>query len=331
MKKKHLLTALLLAAATLPAAAADGPDASSDPNQKKGEAIITIFTNAHSGFGHANDDRGFDLERAYIGYQYSLPKGVRLKAVIDFAQLKDQDVQRVGYVKTAEVQWKHQGLTLCAGLTSTIQFKTQESFWGKRYILKSFQDEYKFGSSADLGLTAAYRFSPVLSADVAVFNGEGYKKLQIKDGLQYGTGLTLTPARGWTVRAYASYNEAAEKSQKGITNLAAFAGYRQQEFSIGAEYNHQFNTGYTDGQDKSGTSVYATVNANRRLAFFGRWDWLTSKHHWSDSTDGMAGIVGAEFKLGNYIKLSPNFRIWDAHQSGTPSSYYAYLNASFSL
>lgn len=43
-------------------------------------------------------------------------------------------------------------------------------------MMKSFQDEYKFGSSADLGVSVAYKFNKVVSADVIVANGEGYKK-----------------------------------------------------------------------------------------------------------------------------------------------------------
>ena len=48
----------------------------------------------------------------------------------------------------------------------------------------------------------------------------------MKDGLQYGAGVTLTPVEGLTVRAYGSYNESVEEGEKGITNLAAFVGYK---------------------------------------------------------------------------------------------------------
>lgn len=123
-----------------------------------------------------------------------------------------------------------EGWTLNAGLISTTQFKLQEDFWGKRYVMKSFQDEYKFGSSADLAFSVAYKFNKVVSADVIVANGEGYKKVQVKDGLQYGAGVTLTPVKGLVVRAYGSYNEAVEEGEKGITNLAAFVGYKMMPF-----------------------------------------------------------------------------------------------------
>ena len=80
-------------------------------------------------FGTVNNDRGFNLDRAYIGYQYKLPHNLLIKAVMDFDQSDDvDDIQRVGFIKNAMVSWKHEGLTLNGGLISTTQFKTQEDF-----------------------------------------------------------------------------------------------------------------------------------------------------------------------------------------------------------
>ena len=45
---------------------------------------------------------------------------------------------------------------LSMGMQSTTQFNLLEKNWGFRYIMKSAQDQYKFGSSADLGLVAVY-------------------------------------------------------------------------------------------------------------------------------------------------------------------------------
>ena len=70
---------------------------------KKGDAIITIFSDFHSGFGSTNDERGFNLERAYVGYQYKLGHGLKVKGVVDFGQSKDvNDYQRIGYIKNAQ-------------------------------------------------------------------------------------------------------------------------------------------------------------------------------------------------------------------------------------
>jgi len=83
--------------------------------------------------------------------------------------------------------------------------------------------------------------------------------------------------------------------------------------------------------DKTRAVCQPTVNLSKKVGVFGRWDYLTSKNKWNEENDGMAGLVGAEFRLGKYIKLSPNFRIWSPKAGSMPNSYYAYLNASFSL
>ena len=241
MKKRWMLTAVL-GMLIIPCKAQQN----TNEEKPEGKAIIAIFTNLHSGFGHNNNDRGFELDRSYLGYQYSLPnQGLEFKAVMDVGQSDDvNDYHRIAYIKNAQVTWKHKKMTLNGGLISTTQFKTQESFWGKRYVAKSFQDEYKFGSSADLGVSLAYDFNNWIAADVIVANGEGYKKLQVNDGLQYGAGVTLTPIKGLICRVYASYNEASEKEMEDITNLNAFLGYKNQAFLIGAEWNYQSNAKY---------------------------------------------------------------------------------------
>ena len=43
------------------------------------------------------------------------------------------------------------------------QFKYQEKVWGYRYVYKTFQDENKFGSSADIGANGEFKLSNNLS------------------------------------------------------------------------------------------------------------------------------------------------------------------------
>ena len=147
--------------------------------EPQGKAIVQVFGNFHSGFGHEKNDRGFELDRRYLGYQYDLGKGVQIKGVMDIGQSDDvNDYHRIAYIKNAQFSWKTGNLTLNGGLISTTQFNMQEKFWGYRYVMKSFQDLYKFGNSADLGISASYKFNDCLSADAIVVNGEGYKKIQ---------------------------------------------------------------------------------------------------------------------------------------------------------
>lgn len=329
--KKPLFITCMLACMTLPALAQNGQkETQSDKN--KGKFILTTFGNVYSGFGSQNDERGFEIERAYLGYQYNFSNGIELKTVADFGQSKDvTDMNRIGFLKNAYVGWKKNNWQLYGGLISTTQFKTQEDFWGKRYVMKSFQDEYKMGSSADVGISVAYKFNDKISADVIVVNGEGYKKLQFGDGLQYGAGVTFKPVKGLIIRAYGSYKETTEKELDGTTNLNGFAGYKHEKFAIGAEYNYQLNTDHIKNQHQGGTSVYAMVPLGSKVNLFGRYDYLNSNHGWNKDKDGQAAVGGVEIKLCKQVKLAPTFRYWSPDTNDQPKEYYAYINTSFSL
>ena len=298
--------------------------------EPKGKAIVQVFGNFHTGFGAENDDRGFELERSYLGYEYNLGSGLSVKGVMDIGKSSDVgDYQRIAYIKNAMISWKTGNLTLNGGLISTTQFNFQEKFWGYRYIMKSFQDEYKFGSSADLGISAAYKFANWISADLIIVNGEGYKKIQNNDGLNYGLGVTLTPLKGFQVRLYGGLNESAEDGKKDITNMAAFMGYKHEKFAIGAEYNYMMNASYKEDADQSGYSVFASVNLPKDVSLFARFDDLNSKNDWNEAKDESAAILGAQFKLGKYVKIAPNFRMSMPKADGADDSYSAYINCYF--
>ena len=296
----------------------------------KGKAIVQVMANFHTGFGADNDNRGFELERSYFGYEYNFGNGLSAKAVMDIGKSKQvDDYHRIAYIKNAMVSWKKGGLTLNGGLISTTQFNFQEKFWGYRYIMKSFQDEYKFGSSADLGISAAYKFADWVSADAIIVNGEGYKKIQINDGLNYGLGVTLTPVKGFQIRVYGGLNECSEDGKKDIINLAAFAGYKHEKFTIGAEYNQMWNATYADNADQNGYSVFASVKVAKFADIYARFDDLYSNNDWNIAKDTQTAILGAQFKLGKYVKIAPNFRMNIPKANGANIGYSAYINCYF--
>ncbi len=300
--------------------------------EPKGKAIVQVFGNFHTGFGAENNDRGFELDRSYLGYEYNLGDELTVKGLMDVGRSSDvDDYHRIAYIKNALVQWKTGGLTLSGGLISTIQFNFQEKFWGYRYIMKSFQDEYKFGSSADLGISAAYKFADWLSADAIIVNGEGYKKIQNNDGLNYGLGVTLTPIKGFNIRLYGGLNEAGEDGKKDIVNMAAFMGYKCDLFSVGAEYNYMQNASHNADFDQNGYSVFASVKLSKKAEIYARYDDLCSKEDWNISKDESAAILGAQFKLGRYVKIAPNFRVNMPKEHGAKNACSAYINCYFGL
>ena len=326
MKTKVILAGLLACSGI----SAQAQDAQRE--EPKGKAIVQVFGNFHTGFGEQNDDRGFELDRSYLGYEYKLGKNLSVKGVMDIGQSKQvDDYHRIAYIKNAMVSWKKGGLTLNGGLISTTQFNFQEKFWGYRYIMKSFQDQYKFGSSADLGISVAYKFADWVSADAIIVNGEGYKKIQVNDGLNYGLGVTLTPVKGFQVRLYGGLNESGEEGKKDIGNLAAFVGYKHEKFSIGAEYNHLWNASYQDDADQNGYSIFASVKLSKVADLYARFDDLYSQDDWNISKDESAAILGAQFKLGKYVKIAPNFRMSMPKAEGAKNGYSAYINSYFGI
>jgi len=100
------------------------------------------------------------------------------------------------FLKNAYAEYSHGMVKADLGLIGTTMFSLQESVWGKRYLYKSFQDQYGFQSSADLGAKVNLQFIPELSLDLAVFNGEGYKKVQADSTMQFSIGLTV-PGSIW--------------------------------------------------------------------------------------------------------------------------------------
>lgn len=308
-------------------------------NNSKGNAIITIFSDFHSGFGFSNHDRGFGLERTYIGYKYKLSQNLEIKSVMDFGMSDDvNDNHRIGFIKNAFLKWRSKSFIISGGMISTTQFRFQETFWGKRYVMKSFQDEYGFGNSADLAVSVEYKVNPFLTFDGIIANGEGYKQVQVNDGLLYGLGMTIGEYKRFVFRTYASYNESSDamKTDKGIlykgeVNIACFAGFKNKMISLGVEYNMMMNSNFVNSADRNGTSVYANVYLSDNIGMYGRWDYLSSKKSWNKDSDGMACITGIEIKLGKYIKISPNIKIWYPNDNNMKNSTYFYLNTSFVL
>ena len=323
--KKMVILAGLLACIGINAQAQDATTA-----EPKGKAIVQVFGNFHAGFGEQNNDMGFELDRSYLGYEYKLEDGLTVKGVMDIGKSKSvDDYHRIAYIKNAQVSWKKGNLTLNGGLISTTQFNFQEKFWGYRYIMKSFQDQYKFGNSADLGISVAYKFADWVSADAIIVNGEGYKKIQVNDGLNYGLGVTLTPVKGFQIRLYGGLNESGVEGKVNTVNMAAFAGYKHDKFTIGAEYNHMLNASYTEGNDQFGYSVFGSVKLAKYAELYARFDDLYSNNDWNIAKDERAAILGAQFKLGKYVKIAPNFRMSMPKADGSKMGCSAYVNCYF--
>jgi hypothetical protein len=274
-----------------------------------GKPSVKIFTNFNSIFSDGENANTFEIKRAYFGYSYNFSKHLSAKILFDFGNPGVGGLQMTAYLKNAMLTYKQNGITINFGLIGLLQFKVQENAWGYRYVYKSFQDEHKFGSSADIGLTTAYKFNKYLSMDVSLTNGEGYKKIAADSSLRLGFGATINPIKEVTFRAYYDFIEKDDVTQN---SLALFAGYTGKGFNLGAEYNKLINHKNSEGEGLTGLSFYGTVKLNKKWKFFGRYDDLVSNmNDWNIYKDGNLIIAGFEFSPVKGIKISPNYQGWN--------------------
>lgn len=303
-------------------------------SKPKGKAFAKIFMNFHNGLGSMNENSGFELTRSYFGYKYQISDKLTGKVTFDVGNPKNgSSLEKTAYVKNAMLTWKEGDFSVDFGLIGTKLFKTQEKFWGNRYLFKSFQDEYKWGSSADMGVSVSYKFSKTLSADLTMVNGEGYKKIQSNNNYRTGLGLTYKPCKSLVFRGY--YDNFTKDDNVDALNdqniIAFFGGYKCKNFSLGAEYNILSNYKFIDGKDLTGISAYATYNASKKVKIFGRFDNLSSDDDWNESKDGNLILAGVEYKPIKNLKIAPNFRTWSPKESGADNESYVYLSVELAF
>ncbi|TKG89066.1 hypothetical protein EYV94_26285 [Puteibacter caeruleilacunae] len=293
-----------------------------------GKPLVKIFSNYHTDITDGESASAFEITRAYFGYEYKFSPEFSTKLVLDVGNPAAGKLEMTAYLKNALVKYKKDRLAVEFGLIGSKQFKIQEKQWGYRYLLKSFQDQYKFGPSADLGLSVEYNLSDFVSVDFSLTNGEGYKKLQGDSIFKKGFGLTLRPVDKVVIRGYYDHM----KDDAAQTSLATYIGYTADKFNIAAEYNHQKNNGMIDGRDFSGVSFYSTVEVSEKVKVYGRYDSLTSdklsgaSEGWNVNRDGDLFIAGLEYSPVRGVKLSPNYRGWSPKQDSKDFTSSLYVN-----
>ena len=282
----------------------------------------------------------FELSRVYLGYKYSFNENFSAKITYDIGK-NSAGSSHTAFLKIAQLDWKvNSKFKLSMGMIGGKQFNDQEKIWGYRYLYKTLQDEYKFGSSADLGVNAEIKISDKLTSNVFIVNGEGYKNVQDEDGNQrFGTNLIYKLNKNITTKIY--YDTHAVVDSKAINNIGIFAGYKSDKFRFGAEYNEMQNgeTYKTASENHilKGLSFYSSYILNDKFELFIRYDKLSSNtidgsnSNWNYENDGALNMIGLEYKAVKGVKFSLNSRIFSYTDSNINDSSLIYLNAEFKL
>jgi hypothetical protein len=313
---------------------ADSITVSKDP----GTAFAKIYANYHLEFDRTDREVAFEITRAYLGYKRNLDSHFSAIVEVDIGSPNDESpysrLKRYAYFKNAGVTYRNHRLQLGFGLNDIYQFKLQEEFWGYRYIQKSFQDEYKFGSTADIGFLARYELTERFLADVSILNGEGYNQLQLDNKFKYAAGLTFTPVPLLVTRIY------SDITFKDVTQstLVLFLGLRKAErWSLGGEYVYKWNMNETKDHDSWGISTYGTYIINKKWNLFGRFDKLVSvtlfgeDYGWNLANDGSSLVTGIQFTPIDNVHFALNYKDWYPAPANFENKRFLYVNVEIKL
>jgi hypothetical protein len=317
------------------------PVKAQDEFKPGGKGTGTLFFNYHHDFTKETEQKNaFEIERAYLGYSYEFSKSISSRIVLDVGH--DGEAY-TAFVKNAVLDWQlFPKLKFTAGIFTLKQFDTQERFWDYRYIMKSFDDQYGLGSSADLGVNLEFPINEMITINTFILNGEGYQSLQDINGtLRVGGNIIVKPVKGLTAKFY--YDQMAGKDivipvdTTTISNISIFIGYEiKDKFRLGIEYNNlvdgkDYKT-FAHGYKLGGTSIYGTYIISSKLELLARYDILKSNkientnEVWNLSGDGSMILGGIQYKPVKGVNLALNYRAWLYDKPDTPTDSEVYIN-----
>lgn len=304
---------------------------------EEGQEILKVYANYEHGLTEADKSTAFEIRRVYLGYKKPLDEYFTAEVKLDIGSPEDLSqyslIRRYAYFKTAALSYSRDRVQAWFGLFDMQQFKVQEDFWGYRYIYKSYMDEYKFGPSADIGAGISYQLSKLVSADLVISNGEGYKSLQADDTYKTGIGITLKPYSGLLFRAYYDYIHIGALQ----STFAGFCGYSNERFRVAGEYIFRTNQSFLDKHHLYGYSVYGTWIFSEKIEAFARYDRLNSNIFsneslpWNLYNDGSAIISGIQYQPASKVKFALNYQDWFPFAANAPNTSYIYLNLEFKI
>lgn len=296
-----------------------------------GKPIGLVFANFHTGLNQGNNPAGFEVRRAYLGYQFNLNKGFSTKIELDIGSPNDISsfslLRRFAYFKNVYLQYAKGKFNFKFGIIPVQEFKLQEKIWGHRYIAKTILDGHKMAFTADLGASANYKVNDMVEIDLTVMNGEGYSRLQADESFKIGAGVTLHPWKGLVVRGY------ADGITKTVTQMlvVTFVGYRiNEKMSAGVEYDMMDNFRFIDGYRRNAFSAYASWDFTEKFQLFARFDNIVSDVPEMEDDlpvfdqDGTGLIAGIQYTPIPKVKLALDYQDWYPDEN-TEQDHYAFL------
>ena len=309
--------------------------------QNKGKVSTRVYWNFNKDFSNdALKKNAFEIKRVYLGYEYKISEKISSKVTFDVGK-NNSGSDYTAFLKIAQLDWKvKNNFKLSLGMIGNKQFKFQESIWGYRYMYKTFQDENKFGSSADLGVNAEIKLSEKIDLNLFALNGEGYKNIQDDNGfIKIGGNLIYEFNNGLSAKIY--YDSQSSVDNFNLVNTGYFIGYEKKNTRVGLEYNEMLNAKtykdpYSD-HNLSGFSGYISQNFSENSSLFFRYDSLESNvisgnsEPWNSDKDGKLMILGYEYVVTKGFKLNLNYRNYNYTDNSINNKSMVFINAEIKI
>jgi hypothetical protein len=302
----------------------------------QGKPFVEIFTNFHYNLDDTSKTTGFGLDRVYVGYNYTPTGNFSAMVLVNLGnpdELATGSVpKRYAYFREASVKYSKDRFSLNFGMVNTRFEDFQQVFWGKRYLGPEYQAIYNYCPVADLGVVIEYQFNNLINVNFSLLNGEGYTNVQVDNSLKTGIGIIInTPFNA----VFKIYSDIMKPGGVWQSTMVAFAGFKNDKFSFGAEASYKSNLDSLYGHNVWGISGTGSIFLNEKSEIFGRYDYAASvvmpgeDIHWDYAKDETYFIGGIQHTFSNNLKMALNYRRTNPYESGKQTTNAVYLNASF--
>jgi len=297
---------------------------------QEGIPSVKIFSNFNYDMSAEEDENAFkefEIKRSYLGYSYKMDERFSTKITFDIGS-NSAGSAYTAFLKIAALKWNaSNNLSLNIGMTGAKNFKFMEKTWGRRYIEKSAQDKYKWANSADIGVTADYKFSENISIDAQILNGEGYKNTQSSNGLfRGGLGLTYSLGENLKLRLHqdimprSSYDDMSDNQ----TITTGAISYKTKNMTIGGETDMMRNANNVKDAEQNLLSIYGSYKISEDYTFFARYDDASETDQ-----EGSCTIYGIERIMAKGVTVALNIQSWTDSSEGSESENTLFLNLEY--
>ena len=267
------------------------------------------------------DFNAFAFRRANIGFDYAINEDFDSRFSLSYDGPDTLPDGNIGvYVRDALLTWKgvFSNANLVIGIQPTPGYDfISQKWWGYRSIEQTIMGQRGILGSRDFGIMLAGAFDNEKNFGyyAMIGNGSGNKIENNKYKKVYGTLFGSFMNKQIVANIYSDYASSGNNMSK--TTIAAFAGYKNSSFSIGAETFFQiqsnFNTSNTNISPDIvpfGLSFYMNqIILEDELKYFLRYDFYNGNINNSNTGFYQSFMTaGLDITPGNNVHIMPN--IW---------------------